>query len=80
MSEKSTMWIREWKCVHVIFVRVITYHQDVPEVLNVHVNGSKKKSNFLGLSLSSSEKLIFEEENVLFNTFFLFQFIIFNCS
>ena len=35
---------------------------NVPEVLNVHVNESEKKIYFF----SSSEKLTFEKENVIF--------------
>ena len=43
----------------------------MPEVLNVQVNESKKKSTFFRkIFFSSSEKLLFEQENVIFfNTF-----------
>ena len=47
----------------------------VPEVLNVHMNESKKKSTFFRRILfSSSEKLTFEKENVFFffNTYLNF--------
>ena len=54
---------------------------NVPEVLNVHMNESEKKSIFCRrIFFSSSEKLIFEKENVIFfNTYFnfnLFYFIV----
>ena len=57
--------------------------KNVPEVLNVHVNENNfKKSNFFRKIFSSSEKLTFEEENVIFfNTFLnfnLFYFIVVN--
>ena len=40
---------------------------NVPEVLNVHVNESEKKYNFIGrLFFASSEKLTFENENAIF--------------
>ena len=38
----------------------------VPEVLNVHVNESKKKSIFLEFFFSRREKITFEKENVMF--------------
>ena len=42
----------------------------MPEVLNVHVNKHTKTYTFYNDFISSSEKLTFEEENViLFNTF-----------
>ena len=45
----------------------------VPEVLNVHTNESEKKIYFFGFFFSSSEKLTFEKENVIFfNTFLNF--------
>ena len=47
----------------------------MPEVLNVHVNESKKKNNLLIFErlFSSSEKLTFQKENVIFfNTFLSF--------
>ena len=43
----------------------------MPEVLNVHVNGSKKKSTFFEVFFLSSEKLTFEKENVIFQNSFL---------
>ena len=40
---------------------------DVPEVLNVHVNKSKIKSTFFRMIFfSSSEKLSFEKEKMIF--------------
>ena len=40
---------------------------NVPEVLNVHVNETKKKYTFFRKIFSpSSEKLTFEKENVIF--------------
>ena len=38
----------------------------MPEVLNVHVNENNKKIYFFLDSFSSSEKLTFENENVIF--------------
>ena len=38
----------------------------VPEVLNVHVTENDKKIYFIFYFFSSSEKLIFEKENVTF--------------
>ena len=53
---------------------------NVPEVLNVHVNENKKKSTFSSrIFFSSSKKLTFEKENViLFNTFLNFNLLYFN--
>ena len=56
---------------------------NVPEVLNVHVNESKKKSTFFRkIFFPSSEKLIFEKENGIlqniFSNFNLFYFIVVN--
>ena len=56
----------------------------MPEVLNIHVNESKKKSiSFRKIFFFlSSEKLIFEKENVIFlnifSSFTLFYFIVVN--
>ena len=45
----------------------------MPEVLNVHVNESKKNILFLETFFLSNEKLTFEKENMIFfNTFFNF--------
>ena len=56
-----------------------TQISDVPEVLNVHVNESKKNLLFLETFFSSSEKLTFEKENVIFfNTFLNFNLFYLN--
>ena len=45
----------------------------VPEVLNVHVNESKKKSTlFRKIFFPNSEKLTFEKENVILQYIFYF--------
>ena len=51
---------------------VASGRSDVPEVLNVHVNESKKKIYFFykDFFLPSSEKLTFEKENVIFQNIF----------
>ena len=53
---------------------------NVPEVLNVHVNESKKNLLFLERFFLSNKKLTFEKENmIVFNTFLnfnLFNFIV----
>ena len=47
--------------------------KDVPEVLNVHMNESKKNLLFLESFFSSREKLTFEKENLIFfNTYLNF--------
>ena len=44
----------------------------MPEVLNVHVNKRKIKSTFFRkIFFSTSEKLAFEKENVIFKNIFL---------
>ena len=68
--------------VHTTVHTVITNYY-VPEVLNVHMNKSKKKICFFRrIFFSSSEKLTFEEENVIFfNTYLnfnLFNLIVVN--
>ena len=52
----------------------VSWKWDVPEVLNVYMNESKKKIYFFRrIFFSSSEKLTFEKENVIFlNTFLNF--------
>ena len=55
----------------------------VSQVLNVHVNESKKKSTFFRkIFFPSSEKLTFEKENVIFQNIFsnfnLFYLIVVN--
>ena len=54
----------------------------MPEVLNVHVDETNKKIYFFRrIFFSSSEKLSFEKENVIFFKYILkFQFVLFNCS
>ena len=48
-------------------VRQIHGEIHVPEVLNVHLNESKKKSTFFRrIFFSSSKKLTFDKENVIF--------------
>ena len=48
------------------FLKFSTF-TNVPEVLNVHVNESKKKSTFFrNIFFSRSEKFTFETENVIF--------------
>ena len=48
---------------------VVLSESDVPEVLNVHVNESKKKYTFFrSIFFSRSEKLTVEKENVIFFT------------
>ena len=47
------------------FQRACCAFLDVPEVLNGHVN-EKKFTFFKRIFFSSSEKLIFEKENVIF--------------
>ena len=43
----------------------------VPEVLNVHVNESRKKSTFFRkIFFPNSEKLTFEKENMIFQNIF----------
>ena len=54
----------------------------MPEVLNVHVNGSRKKSTFFRkIFLFKHWKINFWERKFDFFKYFLkFQFILFNCS
>ena len=54
---------------------------DIPEVLNVHVNESKKKSTLLEFFLFKQWKINFCERKCEFFKYFLkFQFILFNCG
>ena len=61
---------------------VIPVFYNVPEVLNVHVNESKKNLLFLEFFFSRREKLTFEKENVIFSNIFsnlnLFDLIVIN--
>ena len=57
-----------WICYIKLWVKIY-----VPEVLNVHMNENKKKSTFFRRIFFLSEKLTFEEENVIFfNTYLNF--------
>ena len=73
--------------INELSIMIMTFIQysleNVPEVLNDHMNESEKKIFFFRrIFFSSSEKLTFEKENVIFfNTFFncdLFYLIVVN--
>ena len=58
---------KPYYCSIMKFTHAYSFYYNVSEVLNVHVNESKKNLLFLERFFSpSSEKLTFEKENVIF--------------
>ena len=54
-----------------MFILILSVRMDVPEVLNVHVERKKKKSTFFRkIFFSSSQKLTFEKDNIIFLNIF----------